>query len=220
MSPAQPAVDSPGVLPGAFKPHSFFCEPLLFVSYGLQAGLWTPTDLVARAKAHGFRQVAVEAEATPAAERAEFCMAARNALLVPGVWQSQVDYGSPVREAEGFDFYIAQVEGPGQFARVVDSEPPAVPHALVTNFGGIEGRADSGALIDLGYEHAICECWVKTDPNTTPAAQVDYALRVLGFLTAAPMAGLGENGAVLADYPDLDTYPGYAVFAAEELLNP
>jgi hypothetical protein len=61
---------------------------------------------------------------------------------------------------------------------------------------------------------------VETDLRTTPAAQVDYAHRVLGWPLemVSPMAGLGENGATLSDYQGIDQFPGYSIFSAEALL--
>ena len=91
-----------------------------------------------------------------------------------------------------------------------------MPAAVVTNFGGLETPELARPLIDAGF-HCITETWVKTD-GVPPEARVNYA-KNLGWLNAQPMAGLGENGATMADYPTIANFPGYSVFAAEMLFR-
>lgn len=213
---------------------SIWSLPGLFISYGWRVNKWEPGWLVHEARARGFRWIATQAEDTPPDVAAAFCVACRNALIMPIVWESAVDYGSPSRVANGYDGYIGQVEGPGQYERLVSSVKgfrqsfPALPAAVLHSAGiavyHMDGTLDEAAtkasaepFVAAGF-HCIAESWIKTNPQGTPAAVVDYAKRVLGFSTASPMAGLGENGAVLADYPGLDAFPGYSIFAAEELL--
>ena len=147
-----------------------------------------------------------------------------------GVWESEVDYGSiSQRAAEGWDFYIGQIEGPDQYERVVQSVPafrrdfPDFKAAIVTNMGGFEenypgaGAEKARPLIDAGFA-CICEGHVKED-GVDPRQRVDYAKRVLGWPEPQPMAGLG-NGASLADYPGLENEFGWSVFAAEYIYKP
>lgn len=197
-------------------------KPGLWLTYGWQKNLWTAAELVAEAKVQGFEWIATQAEATTPAQAAAFCLACRNAGVTPGVWESAVDYGSPVKTSQGYDFYIGQVEGPGQFDRLYGSPVPAVPHAVVTNFGGLGEPVTvvatnlSSKLINLDY-YCLVESHIKESP-ATPAAQVDYATRVLGWPAhmVSPMVGLG-GGATLADYPGVQVFPGWSVFSAEYL---
>lgn len=204
---------------GSVKPPAQFHQPGLFLTYGWQKGLWEARDLVEAAKVAvpGLGWIATQNEATTAADAAAFTVACRNALVAAVVWESAVDYGSPVRVSQGYDGYIGQIEGPGQLQRVLDSDPPAVPHVIVSNFGGLADWAVD-YLADRGYTHCLAECWVATDGNTTPERQVAEGL-ALGFETCSPMGGLGENGATTDDYPGIEAFPGHSWFAGEQLLG-
>jgi hypothetical protein len=180
----------------------------------------------------GFRWLALQAEelpSTPVQAIRDRCASKGTAadgepVIKCGVWEAAVDYGSPARVAAGFDFYIGQVEGPGQYDRLLQSLPayrtafPTLPTAVVTNFGGLDTATLAAPLIRAGLtcipESHLCE----STGGGTPASIVDYAQRVLGFGSAQPMAGLG-GGCTLANYPDLQTFPGYSIFAAEELFT-
>lgn len=200
-------------------------KPGVFLTNGWTLGFGptqrklSASQLVAELKSAipGLGWVATQDEATTPTQAAPFCAACRNALITPGIWEAAVDFGSPVKAAAGYDFYIGQVEGPNQFDRLATSKAPAVPHAVVTNFGGV-GPAEASILIGDGY-YALVESHIKESP-ATPAGQVDYATRVLGWPAhmVSPMVGLG-GGATLADYPGIAAFPGWSVFAAEELLT-
>lgn len=142
--------------------------------------------------------------------------------LLCGVWEAAPDYGSAARAAVGYDFYIGQIEGPGQADRVIQSiagfraAHPNMPAAIVTNTAGIETREKAAPLVAAGYS-CVTETWVRTD-GVGPEARVDFC-RALGFADPQPFAGLGENGATMADYPAITRFPGYSVFAAEMLWS-
>lgn len=196
-------------------------EPGLWLTYWAHKdtsdGTWTPQWVVKQAKARGFGWIAAQAEDTPAdvAQHLRVECAANDVACV--VWEAAVDYGSPVRTAAGWAGYIGQVEGPGQYVRLISSKWPDGPKAVVTNFGGLDTYQLAKPLIDAGF-YFIVESHVKESP-ATPAAQVDFAVRVLRVPPerVSPMAGLG-GGATLADYPGLETFPAWSAYSAEYLL--
>lgn len=155
---------------------------------------------------------------TPVAAIKSACRA-RGQLV--GVWESAVDYESPSRLAQGFDFYIGQVEGPDQYDRFVKSIPayraafPTLPTAVVTNFGGMNTPELARPFIDAKIA-CVAECHVKEYPAGTPDAQWDYAHRVLGWDHPQILCGLGA-GATMNDYPAFDPHRGDSIFPAERL---
>lgn len=142
--------------------------------------------------------------------------------LICGVWEAAVDYGSPTRAAAGYDCYVGQVEGPGQWDRLVQSLPayrtvfPTLPSAVVTNMGGLSTTQEAAPLVNAGFA-CITETWIKTD-GVPPENRVALAEQI-GFTSVQPMAGLGENGAMMQDYPTITDFAGYSVFTAEVLLT-
>ncbi len=90
-----------------------------------------------------------------------------------------------------------------------------MPAAVVTNFGGLETAELTKPLIDAGFA-CITETWIKTD-GVPPEQRVAYARRI-GFADPQPMAGLGEHGATMADYPTITDFAGYSIFGAEQIL--
>lgn len=184
---------------------------------------WTPQWIVSQAKQRGFGWIVTQAEDTTAATAQHLRVEARAAGLKVGVWESQPDYGSMLRRAgEGWDHLIVQIEGGGQYDRVLQSVGPFrdlypdMPAAVVTNFGGLDTRALAEPLITAGLA-CVVECFVGENPLSTPERQVDFATRVLGWPDAQPMLGLG-SGKTLADYPTGASFPGYSVWSAEYLL--
>lgn len=181
---------------------------------------WTVGELADKAVAKGFKWLVADVRFTPDQKAlVDACHAKR---VYCGVWEAYVDYGSPARTANGYDFYIGQVEGPGQYDRLVSSilefrqAHPKLPAAVVTNFGGLETAALAKPLIDANFA-CIPEIWIKTD-GVPPEQRVYYATHVLGWKTAQPMAGLGENGATMADYPTITNFPGHCIFSGESIL--
>lgn len=143
--------------------------------------------------------------------------------VIPGVWEAAPDYGSMLRRAsEGWDFLIEQIEGPGQYDRVLQSIGPfrdlypSMQAAVISNFGGMDTAALAAPLISAGLA-CLVECFVGENPMSTPARQVDFAARVLGWPGPQPMIGLG-SGKTLADYPGWETFSGASVYSAEYLL--
>lgn len=137
-----------------------------------------------------------------------------------GVWESLPDYGSMLRRAgEGFDFIVEQIEGDGQYDRVLQSVGPFrdlypdMPAAIITNFGGVHTQALAAPLISAGLG-CLTECFVAENPMSTPERQVDYATRVLGWPSAQPMLGLG-GGLTLDAYPTGKSFAGWSCWAAE-----
>ncbi len=174
------------------------------------------------ARPERFEWLLVEQEETTEPQRAAVRDACHGLGKLCGVWESQVDFGTPAHTADGFDCYVGQVEGPGQYARLQASlaafraAHPAMPAAVVTNFGGLETAELAKPLIDAGFA-CIPETWVKTD-GVTPERRATYA-RNIGFLNPQPFAGLGEKGATMADYPTITDFAGYSVFGAEQLIG-
>ena len=170
----------------------------------------------------GFEWLLVEKEETSDSTRGDVLAAVHAEGKLCGVWESAVDFGTPARTADGFDCYVGQVEGPGQYTRLVSSlaafraAHPSMPAAVVTNLGGLSTADEAKPLIDAGFA-CITETWVKTD-GVPPENRVAAAER-MGFVDPQPMAGLGENGATLADYPTITDFPGYSVFGAEQLVG-
>lgn len=139
--------------------------------------------------------------------------------LLCGVWESLPDYGSMLRRAgEGFDFIVEQIEGDGQYDRVLQSVGgfrdlyPTMPAAVITNFGGLD-PARAEPLINAGMD-CLVECFVAENPMSTPERQVDYATRVLHWPSAQPMLGLG-GGLILDAYPTGKGFAGWSCWAAE-----
>lgn len=138
-----------------------------------------------------------------------------------GVWDPRVEYDSAALVAGNFDFYIGQIEGPGQYDRCLENiaglriAHPELPAAIVTNMGGLETAALAAPFVDAGY-HLIVE--VSQASGHTIAGQIDYAIRVLEWPAhrVAPLIEL-DQGATLADYPGWDTWRGVSVFTAEAL---
>lgn len=193
-------------------------------------GDWTPSSVIGRIKARpeGFKWVAVQQEDTPIEIRAEIIGECHRLGMMCGVWESAVDFGTPAQAAEGFDFYVGQVEGPGQHARLAASlaafraAHPDMPAACVTNTGGFESEPGitpaqkARPFIDAGFA-CIAESHVKEEGGDHTEARLDYIQRVLQWPAPQPMAGLGM-GATLSDYPTLRNHAGWSVFAAEELI--
>ncbi len=182
--------------------------------------MWTVTEIAALAAAAGFRWVLADARYTP--DPPALRAAVRTLGLLCGVWEAEVDYGSPTRAAQGYDCYVGQVEGPGQWDRLVQSLPAYraafadMPSAVVTNMGGLSTVEEARPLVDAGFA-CITETWVKTD-GVPPENRVAAAQRI-GFTSVQPMAGLGEHGATMADYPTITDFAGYSVFTAEALFT-
>lgn len=116
------------------------------------------------------------------------------------------------------------MEGPGQYDRVLKSVPefradyPDFKAGVVTNFGGLDSARLAAPLIQAGY-HCIVESHIKENEEGTPERQIDFATRVLEWPGAQVMVGLGR-GATLDDYPGVEQFAGWSVFAAEELYKP
>jgi len=189
---------------------------------------WDPVRFADWAAAQGFRWVAVQAEelaSTPAVAVATAC---RDRGVLCGVWEAAPDYGSAAPAAVGFDFYIGQVEGPGQYDRLRASldgfraAHPRLPAAVVTNGGGFTWPDGSPApelaepFVSAGFA-CIAEGHVRED-GVDPVVRADWLRRYLGWPVVQPMAGLG-GGATLDDYPGLRDQPGWSVFGAEELWS-
>lgn len=192
---------------------------------------WTPQWVVAQAIARGFRWIVTQFEDTSAdvAQHLRVECASRGLaadglpVLMCGVWESAPDYGSMLRRAEeGWQFLIEQIEGPGQHDRVLQSVGPFrdlypdLPAAVVSNFGGLDKPELAHPLIEAGLR-CVVECFVGENPMSTPARQVDFATRVLGWPHAEPMIGLG-SGLTLDAYPGYQNYPGHSIWAAEYIL--
>ena len=193
----------------------------VFITDGWRRSNWQPVLIAARIAAAGFTWAATQADDTPDGIGPAFVQAMHARDLRAGVWEPRVDYGTPARVAQGYDFYIGQVEGPGQYDRLVASlaafraAHPTMPAACVTNFGGLDDQ-NVRPLIEAGFA-CITESHVRESVGTTIEAQLDYARRVLGWPDPQPMIGLGA-GATRADYPGWETYPGVSVFTAEQAL--
>jgi hypothetical protein len=181
------------------------------------------TELAAQtaARPEGFKWVLADARYTPDPQGLRDAMHAKNILC--GVWEAAVDYGSPARAAQGYDCYVGQVEGPGQYDRLVQSLPAfrlafpePYPAAVVTNMGGLSTVEEARPLVTAGFA-CITETWIKTD-GVPPENRVAAAEQI-GFTSVQPMAGLGENGATMADYPTIKDFAGYSVFTAEILFS-
>lgn len=92
-----------------------------------------------------------------------------------------------------------------------------MPAAVVTNFGGLDTPELAAPFINAKFS-CITEVHIKEDPNGTILGRLDYAQRVLKWPAPQVMVGLG-NGATMADYPNMEQFSGYSIFAAEELLT-
>lgn len=182
---------------------------------------WTPAWVAEKAAQLGYRWILVQAEDTPLRMVPDIRAACHAKGLLCGVWESEVDYGSPTRAADGYDAYCGQVEGPGQMDRLVQSLPafrlafPDMPAATVTTFAGMDTHEKARPLIDAGFA-CLPESHIRENPNATVERQVDYATRVLKWPAVQPMVGLGA-GATLADYPGIEGYAGWSVFSLEYL---
>lgn len=170
----------------------------------------------------GFRWLTFQQEETPVELRPRIRDACHQHGLLCGPWEAVVDFGTPAHAADGFDFYIGQVEGDSQYARLVASVDafraahPSMPAAVVTNTGGLNTPEKAKPLIEAGFG-CIAEGHVKED-GVDPRQRADWCERVLGFPLAQPMAGLGA-GATMADYPGLQAEPGWSVFTLERLIG-
>lgn len=163
----------------------------------------------------------MQAEDTPLSLYADVRKECHALGLLAGVWEANVDYGSPARVADGWDFYVGQVEGPGQYDRLMQSIPafrlafPDLPAATVTTFAGMDTHEKALPLINAGFA-CLPESHIRENANATVARQVDYATRVLRWPAVQPMVGLGA-GATLADYPGIESYSGWSCFSLEYL---
>lgn len=141
--------------------------------------------------------------------------------LLCGLWEALVDFDQSVPRlgTHAFDMWVGQIEGPGQYDRVLGNLPaleanyPSMPKAIVTNGGGVTPE-NVKPFIDAGWA-AIAEGFARED-GVDPRVRADYLVRALGFPYAEPMAGL-SNGGTLADYPGITSEPIYSVFSAEGL---
>ncbi len=129
-----------------------------------------------------------------------------------------MEVNAPAQDANGFDFYIGQIEGPSQYDNLLASinsfrqAHPLMPAAVVTNTGGIDTAAKAKPFIDDKWcciaEGHVCEDGVD------PRQRVAWIERNLGWPIAQPMAGLG-NSCTPVNYPGIENSFGYSWFTAE-----
>lgn len=194
---------------------------------------WHAATIAEALRVRGYRWVAIQSEEIAFTPVAAFQTECHARGLLCGVWEAAVDFGSPARVAAGFDFYIGQVEGDGQYDRLAASLPsfraahPTMDAATVTTFAGfvrdeptenervVAARQRVKPFLDAGF---ACLAEVHAhESSPTIAGQIDYAQRVLQFPNPQVMVGLGL-GATMADYPDFDPDRGDCVYGVEELL--
>lgn len=179
-----------------------------------------------------FEWMLVEKEETTQAQREQIRDACHALGKMCGVWESAVDYGTPAHAADGFDCYVGQVEGPGQYDRFHASlsalrvaHPVPFPVGCVTNTGGFENDAGPGLDPDKAKPFIDADVFCISESHIAEEGGVDHTetrldqcSRVLGWPGPQPMAGLGM-GATLDQYTTLQSHSGWSVFALEQLLG-
>lgn len=147
---------------------------------------------------------------------AAFGLALSRRGLLPGIWETAPTerLNQQISEFHA-QFYIGEVESLGDYLALVGTDRPAVPHAIITNFNGLDsGRAEQ--LRNKGYK-CMPEVYTGENPQATREAQVDYAHRVLGwpFEDIIPVYGTYQ-GKTLADF---DTGLYHCVWSAEYVYS-
>jgi len=157
----------------------------------------------------------------------EFRYGMRERGVLPGVWFT---VGSNAKDTPAdAGFVVVEVEGDSDRHGLVSILPriPAIPRAIVTNFGGLivktadgvtdlhASRARAQPLVDAGFE-CLTEVYRSENPNATPEGMDFIATRQLGFPRSAPVFGV-YGGKTVDDYSTWHSWPGWGVYLAEYL---
>lgn len=191
----------------------------LFVAWGMENGQFSAKPLAQEAARAGFRWLALQVEGNgrhfDAVRRA--CESEGVAF---GLWEAEPSVGSGAGHVERAQasFYIAQAEAPQDWEGITHEfrlRYPALPAAVVTNFGGIEEPATCVPLLDARFA-CLTECYIGQNPFATPERQ-DFEARRRGWKSSQPVLGL-YNGITYDDYT-LDGLLGWSVWLAEFLFR-
>jgi hypothetical protein len=191
----------------------------LFVAWGMENGQFTPEFLARSAAAASFSWLALQVEGN-SRHFDSVRRACQNEGVAFGVWEADPTIGSGaeyVARAQA-GFYIAQAEGPRDWQAITHdfrSHYPAMPAAVVTNFGGIEDPATCVPLLEAKFA-CLTECYIGQNPMATPE-NLDFQARYRGWKSSQPVLGL-YNGITFDDYT-LDGLLGWSVWLAEFLFQ-
>lgn len=164
--------------------------PGVFIAWGLANGeLGDVTQFVMKMHDIGIRWFALEVpQEAQGKSLDDQCVQLRAALRQVGgcyfgIWQDLgIDGGLHFAESLIPNFFIANVEGPIAQMRGLSFIPPfrtrfpKLPAAIITNFGGIDEKAQAAPWIKAGFA-CIPEAYVNANLQAVPAAVIFEAIR-------------------------------------------
>jgi hypothetical protein len=200
---------------------------------GFHSGSLTPAQFAVKAKAAGYRWVALEYNDYGNDVR---CPSVKQACedegLIFGIWMTRsftaVEAASAV-QASAANFFIAEAEIPATLpqsqdwpALIMELAPYKIPKAVVSNTAAFTDPAGAyhpevaAPLIADGWAY-LSECYLSEAPHATPENQNWTVTTKLGWPETQPVAGL-YGGKSMADYPTLGNYRGWSAWSAEYVL--
>jgi hypothetical protein len=191
----------------------FWNAPGLFTAWGFDATSpqWSAAELAGKARAAGFRWVAVQ---TTTGMLLGNALALRDAGLKAVLWGLP---GSVWDTNDLFEGYIVQIENPDQYREAVHVLPSLpTPRAVVTTFGGEDTKGLVKPLLKY-TSTALVECYKQDDPIHADIDRMMWQAAQYGWPRAHPVLGL-YGGIGLGGYVNLGKRQ-FSVWTAEEMSD-
>lgn len=155
------------------------------------SGVFSPSTLTAKCLEHGVTAIALQYP-----QNHDYFGAFTSSRVRVGAWESDPEQGSASRcvDAVAPDFYIAQAETRRDWQAIVDTAPPGLPYAVVTDFNsfrtpaGLPRPEDSAPLVAAGWA-CLAEAYEVDNPSATPERQA-FVAQQLGWTKAQAVGGI------------------------------